>query len=191
MLPADEVPLAVNVAMSLTPSRIGSLPGAGTPASTAGSPSRVPKSVSRKLSVNRSGPDSRRSNSRPPRYPRLQLRLMVVVGLRRRDRQVRLQLEEVLLSHAAYIHQLLDLLERSVLLPVLDDAFGGLGADAGKRLQLGDRCGVDVDGSGDGGLRRRTAAAPALGSGRLRLRRNQRREGDDRQNGTQHTQSSF
>src|SRR5205807_10502018 len=43
----------------------------------------------------------------------LQLRLMVVVGLRRRDRQVRLQLEEVLLSHAAYIHQLLDLLERS------------------------------------------------------------------------------
>src|SRR5438067_2883149 len=121
----------------------------------------------------------------------LQLRLMVVVGLRRRDRQVRLQLEEVLLSHAAYIHQLLDLLERSVLLPVLDDAFGGLGADAGKRLQLGDRCGVDVDGSGDGGLRRRTAAAPALGSGRLRLRRNQRREGDERQNGTQHTQSSF
>src|SRR5919197_5508412 len=121
----------------------------------------------------------------------LELRLMIVVGLRRRDRQVAFQLEEVLLADTADVHQLLDLLERSVLLPVLDDPFRGLRADAGKRLQLGDRCRVDVDGSCNGRLCRRPAALAALRCGELRLHGSERGDGDNRQNGAQHRQSSF
>src|SRR5215831_13234373 len=63
------------------------------------------------------------------------------------DRDLRLQLEEVLLADTAHIHQLLDLLERSVLLPVLDDARRSLGANTWQRLEIGCRRCVEVDDS--------------------------------------------
>ena len=44
-----------------------------------------------------------------------------MIGLGRRDRDLALQLEKVLLADAADVHELLDFLERAVLLPVLDD----------------------------------------------------------------------
>src|SRR5215470_494509 len=76
----------------------------------------------------------------------------VPLGLRRADGDLRLQLEKVLLADAAHIHQLLDLLERAVLLPVLDDARGRLGADARQPLEISCRRGVEVDDSSCGRL---------------------------------------
>src|SRR5215471_15354868 len=76
----------------------------------------------------------------------------VPLGLRRADGDLRLQLEKVLLADAAHIHQLLDLLERAVLLPVLDDARRRLGADARQPLEIGCRRGVEVDDSSCGRL---------------------------------------
>src|SRR5450830_303021 len=87
-----------------------------------------------------------RGTTEPSPHNRLAL-LGRVVGLRRRDDDLGLQLEEVLLADTADVHQLLDFLERAVLLAVLDDARGGLRADAGQRLELGRRCAVDVDGA--------------------------------------------
>src|SRR5215831_1906426 len=63
------------------------------------------------------------------------------------DRDLRLQLEEVLLADSAHVHQLLDLLERSILLPVLDDARRSLGADSWQRLEISCQRGVEVDDS--------------------------------------------
>ena len=53
-----------------------------------------------------------------------------------RDGDERLQLQEALLADALDVHQLFDLLEAAVLLPVLDDALRRLGADAGQRFEL-------------------------------------------------------
>src|SRR4026208_1388408 len=83
--------------------------------------------------------------------------LAIVVGLCRADRELRLQLEKVLLAQAADVPQLLALLEGSVLLPVLDDAGGGFGADAGQRFEVRGGGGVDVDGRGRRRFRGRRA----------------------------------
>src|SRR5215470_7176694 len=55
----------------------------------------------------------------------------------RRYRNLRLELQEVLLADATDVHQLFDLLERAVLLPVLHDARSGLGADARQPFEIG------------------------------------------------------
>src|SRR5215831_6211898 len=93
----------------------------------------------------------------------------------RRHRDLGLELEKILFADATYVHQLFDLLERAVLLPVLHDARGSLGADARQRLEIGGRCGVDVD---DAGGRR------CFGGATRRLRDDERRSGgqkrDDR-----------
>ena len=81
----------------------------------------------------------------------------IVIGFRRGDGELRLQLEEVLLPDAADVHQLLDLLERTVLLPVLDDAGGGFRADAGQPFEIGGRGGVEIDDSGDAAAAARLA----------------------------------
>src|SRR5215207_8193101 len=60
------------------------------------------------------------------------------------DREIRLQLQKTLLADTLHIHQLLDFLEASVLLPVLDDALGGLPANARQRLDLRQRGGVQI-----------------------------------------------
>src|SRR5262245_62090481 len=73
------------------------------------------------------------------------LRWLIVIGLGIADADLILQLEEVLLAHATNVHQLFDLLERSVLLPVLDNERGGFGADTRQAIELGDRRSVDVD----------------------------------------------
>src|SRR5712671_6070526 len=57
-------------------------------------------------------------------------------GLGAGGRDLRLQLQEVFLPDAADVHQLLDLLERPVLLAVLDDTGGRFGADARQRFEL-------------------------------------------------------
>src|SRR4029079_15335371 len=58
--------------------------------------------------------------------------------------ELRFQLEKVLLTEAAHVHELLNFLERAVLLPIFDDARRHLGPDAGQRLEVGCRCGIDV-----------------------------------------------
>src|SRR5262252_5809097 len=78
----------------------------------------------------------------------------IVIGLRRTDGELRLQLQKVLLADTADVHQVLDLLERTVFLAVLDDEGGGAGADAGQRVELGGGCSVDVDHRARGGLDR-------------------------------------
>src|SRR5882672_2466095 len=83
----------------------------------------------------------------------LSLLTIVVIGLRRADRDLRLELQEVFLPDAADVHQLLDLLERSVLLAVLDDPRGGFRADAGQRFEIDRRGRVEVDGGAGGRLR--------------------------------------
>src|SRR5262249_24077863 len=57
-LPDDDVPFALNEAMSLVPSRIGSEPGGDAPGSTAGRPGSVPKSTPPNDSDSRSGDPS-------------------------------------------------------------------------------------------------------------------------------------
>src|SRR5262245_14125338 len=61
------------------------------------------------------------------------------------DRELRLELQEAFLADPLDVHQLFDLLERSFLLAVIDDAGGGLGADARKDFEFSDRRGVQVD----------------------------------------------
>ena len=56
---------------------------------------------------------------------------------RGRNRDLRLELEEVLLTDAADVHQFLDLLERPILLSVFDNPSGGFGADARQPFELG------------------------------------------------------
>src|SRR5688572_10387632 len=65
--------------------------------------------------------------------------------LRCGHRDERLQRQEALLPDTAYVHQVLDLLERATLLAILEDPFGGCLSDAGQRLELRDRCGIQVD----------------------------------------------
>ena len=101
---------------------------------------------------------------------------LIVIGLRRRDRDLRLQLQEVLLPDAADVHQLLDLLERAVLLPVLDDARGGLGADARQPFEIGRRRGVQIDDGGGGGLGGGAGGALGLGGRAPAARRADTRE---------------
>src|SRR5262245_56075778 len=48
----------------------------------------------------------------------------------------RLQLEKALFADPFHVHQLFDLLERAVFLPILDDPLGRAGADARQCLQL-------------------------------------------------------
>ena len=67
-----------------------------------------------------------------------------LVGLGR-DGDERLQLQEALLADALDVHQLFDPLEAAALGSILDDAFGGLAADAGQRFELIDRRGVEID----------------------------------------------
>src|SRR5439155_24543479 len=108
----------------------------------------------------------------------------IVLRLRRADGDLRLELEEILLADAADVHQLLDFLERTVLLAVLDDPRSGLRADAGERIELRRGRGVDIDDHrgrwfwrrGRLGLRER---------GR-RQRGEQQRESGDREQRTQH-----
>src|SRR5262245_31096328 len=70
---------------------------------------------------------------------------LIVIGFGIANADVILELEEVLLSDAANVHQLFDLLERTVLLPVLHDERGGLCTNAWQTIELGCRCRVDVD----------------------------------------------
>src|SRR3954470_4082002 len=93
------------------------------------------------------------------------------VGLRR-DGDLGPKLQEALLAHSLHVHQLFDLLERAVLLAVLDDARGGSGADSGELLELGRGRGVQVD------HRRRLGRLRVWLGGALRerLRRDQERE---------------
>src|SRR5690349_6103059 len=71
-----------------------------------------------------------------------------LVGLRG-HRDQRLELEEALLADPLDVHQFLDALEAAALGAELEDALGGLAADAGKRLELFDRGGVEIErGSG-------------------------------------------
>ena len=63
------------------------------------------------------------------------------VALRRRvlnlgNGDLGLQLEEVLLANSSDVHQLLDLLERTILLPVRDDERCGLRTDARQCLEF-------------------------------------------------------
>src|SRR6188768_3279552 len=83
---------------------------------------------------------------RPADSSWLRVRRIEALGrLGRADREPSLQLQEVLLADALHVHQVLDFLERTVLLAVLDDPLGHLGADAGKVFEIRSRCGVEVD----------------------------------------------
>src|SRR5215471_14975121 len=110
----------------------------------------------------------------------------VPLGLRCADRDLRLQLEKVLLADAAHIHQLLDLLERAVLLPVLDDARRRLGADARQPLEIGCRRGVEVENSC---CRRlcRSVCGRRLSARRLRACGAERHEHGDGETVTKHS----
>src|SRR6185503_8335440 len=116
--------------------------------STRNAPIRISRAEFPKGIGSRGGP------ARAPALPgppwRLRLVLAVVIGLDSGERELWLQLQEVLLTETADVHQILDLLERSVLLPVFDDPRGHRRADAGQRLELGGRRGVDVGGDGRG-----------------------------------------
>src|SRR5262249_34984413 len=107
--------------------------------------------------------------------------------LRSAKSELSLQLEEVLLAEAAHVHQLFDLLERAVLLSVLDDAGRHLRADAGQRLEFCGRRRVDVHDGGRGRRLRRVAAGLCLAcvarGGDERQRRNQH---DDLQYASNH-----
>src|SRR4051812_19685631 len=61
-----------------------------------------------------------------------------------RHGELRFELQEALLADTTDVHQLLDLLEWSILLPVFNDEGGGASADAGQRVQFLDGGGVDV-----------------------------------------------
>src|SRR6188474_752803 len=76
------------------------------------------------------------------------------------DRELAAELQEALLADALHVHQLLDLLERAVLLAVLDDPRGHLLADAREFLELGGGGRVQVDAGHRG---------PGLGAGGGRL----------------------
>src|SRR5262249_15038821 len=89
---------------------------------------------------------------------------LLVGRLLRANGELRLQLQEVLLTEAADVHQLLDLLEGAVLLAVLDDPGGGLRADARERLEVGGTGGVDID------HRPRSGGRLPRGGGRFALR---------------------
>src|SRR5947207_13054926 len=99
---------------------------------------------------------------RRPGLAPLPMVLGIVIGLRSADGELRLQLQEVLLPDAADVHQLLDLLEWSVLLPVFENARSGLGADAGKPFEVGGGCRVDVDSDGRQRRLRGRTCRPAL-----------------------------
>src|SRR4051812_22476356 len=64
------------------------------------------------------------------------------------NRDQRLQLEEALFADPFHIHQLFDLLERTVLLAVIHNPLSGAGADARQCLQLSARGGIEVHGVG-------------------------------------------
>src|SRR6185436_6675701 len=70
-----------------------------------------------------------------------------MVSLVSPDGDHRFQLQETLLPNPLDVHQLLDLLEGTVFLPVFDDALSGAGTDSGKGLKLSDRCRVEIDGA--------------------------------------------
>src|SRR5262245_2446474 len=78
--------------------------------------------------------------------PRALLPATGLLWLRRRHEQHRLELQEALLADALHVHQLLHLLERAVLLAILQDELRRLAADAGQRLELLHGGGVEVDG---------------------------------------------
>src|SRR5439155_20433456 len=102
--------------------------------------------------------------------------LLRLVGLSA-DGELRLQLEKVLLADAAYVHQLLDFLERTVLGSVLDDQRRRFRTDAGQRVELRGGCGVDVDRRGRRlGLDRCARGRLGLRRGGWRLNRDERRE---------------
>src|SRR3954463_13121231 len=78
--------------------------------------------------------------------PRPACPLLLSGGLRlRADGQLGAQLQEALLADALNVHQLLDLLERTLRLPVVENARGSLGADAGELLELRGAGGMNVD----------------------------------------------
>src|SRR5262245_4837856 len=70
---------------------------------------------------------------------------LLLTRLGRRDGDEWFHLEEALLPHAADVHQVLDLLEAAVLLPVVDDALRHLRPDTGNGGELLGGCGVQVD----------------------------------------------
>src|SRR5262245_45257857 len=122
---------------------------------------------------------------------RLARRLLFVFGLDRGDRQLRLELEEVLLSDAADVHHVLDLLERSILLPVLDDARGGLGADAGEPFELGGGRGIQVDHRRRRRLRGRRRGCLALRDEGRGLQHREQRERGEWEHGSEHVGPPF
>src|SRR5438045_3002048 len=136
------------------------------PLSTGGTaiPHTVIVSARTKRSSSAEKPAARR---RRTRWTRLLLRALG--DLRRANAQLLLQLQEVLLAEAADVHDVLDLLERAVLLPVLDDAGGGLRTDAGQRLELRCRRCVDVDDARGGGFGGVAARCLRLRRGRGRV----------------------
>src|SRR5262249_56003247 len=84
------------------------------------------------------------------------------IGLFRSNRHHRLELQEALLADALHVHQLLDLLEGTVLLAVIDDELRGLGADPWQRFQLRRRPRVYVDRRRDRGRTLRFRPPPPL-----------------------------
>src|SRR5262245_37275061 len=132
-------------------------------------PAEAPKARRRKLATisPREGGPGRQKRPGPTASA---LRRLIVIGLGIADADLILQLEEVLLAHSTNVHQLFDLLERSVLLPVLDDERGGFGANARQTIELGDRRGVDIHDSSRGRLRRCRARRGFALRGRKRRR---------------------
>src|SRR5688572_2696303 len=83
-----------------------------------------------------------------------------------RNHDERLELQKALLANALHVHQVFDPLEAAALGPVFDDPLRDLAADAGQRLELLDRGGVEIEERFRGRLSRRALRLQGYGQRR-------------------------